>query len=111
MKNKPWIILLACFALLIVSLRVFALRPEWVEVYYSRGFYVILCDLLSRIVGHLPFSLFELLIGLLLLGTAVLHVLWIRRWRKERLPFKGAAFSIVLRYAAMAAVLYTWFLV
>lgn len=111
MKNKPWYILLGLFALLITALRLFALQPEWVEACYSRGFYSFLCDLLSRIVGFFPFSLFELLISLLLLGAIVLHVLWIRRWRKERLPFKGTAFSIMLRYAAMAAVLYTWFLV
>jgi hypothetical protein len=111
MKNRTWYILLAVFTLVIVALRVFALNPERVEAGYSTSFYVVLCDTVSRITSSFPFSLFELLIGALLLGAVALHFVWFGRWRKERWPFMQTALSILLRYAAAAMMLYTWFLV
>ena len=111
MKNRTWYILLAAFTLVIVALRVFALNPERVEACYSTGFYVVLCNAVSGVTTTLPFSLFELLIGASLLGAVVLHIVWFRRWRKEKWPFRHTALSILLRYAAAAMILYTWFLV
>ena len=49
--------------------RLAACFPEWVERVYARGFYPAVVGTWSRLTGLFPYSLMEMLIGLLVLAT------------------------------------------
>ena len=48
-------------ALLALAVRLFSLRADWVETYYSEGIYPLIGKGMRSIFGWLPFSLGDLL--------------------------------------------------
>jgi Protein of unknown function (DUF3810) len=66
-------------ALLALGVRLFSLRPDWVESYYSTGVYPMIGKGMRSIFGWLPFSLGDLLY---LLAIAWLVYLLIRLFKK-----------------------------
>lgn len=72
--------------ILTILLKVFSLQPEWVERYYSRGFFVYSSRFLRTIFGWIPFSIGDILY--LLAGVFLVVKIWKlirllirRRWR------------------------------
>lgn len=73
MKNRRlgWVLFLG---VQIVFVQILSFFPEWVERFYSNGFYPILAEFSRRLLGWIPFSIGDLiyfLVGFLLLKWCV----------------------------------------
>lgn len=95
---------------LILIAAIFVLTPlprQVVERTYSRGVYPVVQPALTGLSNRTAFAWFDALV--LVTGTAVL-VLWIARLRKRQDGIAKTLARLVLDTAAIAAVLYLWFL-
>jgi Protein of unknown function (DUF3810) len=63
MKNPVWALLIV----LALAIRWAALYPEWVEQYYSKGFFPIFSEWQRRLLGWVPLSVGDLFYGFLVL--------------------------------------------
>lgn len=80
MKNRAWVLLI----LLAIAVRILAARPDWVEDYYSQGFYPLFSGLLRSLFGWIPLSIGDLFYGTILL-IIFFKTGWLLRdlWRKK----------------------------
>ena len=80
MKNWAWVLLI----LLAILVRILASQPEWVENYYSRGFYPLFGGLLRRLLGWIPFSIGDLFYGAIIL-VIIFKTTWLLKdlWKKK----------------------------
>lgn len=108
--NRRWIKALIIIATIILGLRIFAANPFWVENYYSQGLYPFLFNILNPLTRILPFSLFEVIVYLLLLLFTAMIVRWTFHWLKGRITFLKALGSVLLRVVVAVAGIYAWFL-
>ena len=74
MKNWTWVLLV----FVAILIRVVATRPDWVENYYSRGFYPIFSKVQRILIGWLPISVGDWVYGILL-GIIFLKSGWFAR--------------------------------
>ena len=93
---------------LAVLLRVFSLREDWVEAYYSLGVYPVIAKTLRTLLGWVPFS-----IGDLLYAGAFLWLI-IKIWKLLKLVRRGKAnehFSWMLfrKYLKLSLLVYLVF--
>ena len=93
---------------LAVLLRVFSLREDWVEAYYSLGVYPVIAKTLRTLLGWVPFS-----IGDLLYAGAFLWLI-IKTWKLLKLVRRGKAnehFSWMLfrKYLKLSLLVYLVF--
>ncbi|MFH1998860.1 MAG: DUF3810 family protein [Planctomycetota bacterium] len=110
MKNGFWIKLFLIVILFIAALRVLALFPQRVETFFSHGFFPIWSDLLSLAFRKIPFSIFECLLYLWVLMLCAWLVRSIALVLRKKASIMRAAWWLVIRFGAMAAILYLWFL-
>ena len=78
-------------------------HPAWVERWYSRGLYPWISRFFRTLYGWIPFSVGDLLYGLLLVAALVL--LWKRRHRIRR-QFLGFLRDLVAGFAVIHATFY-----
>jgi hypothetical protein len=110
MKQRRWIQILILFVLAIAGLHCFASNPYWVENYYARKFYPLVCGKLAAMTNALPFALFEWIVAAFILLLIALLVRWIRAWRRKEATLAGALGCYLLRAAVVLAGVYLWFL-
>jgi predicted membrane protein len=69
----------------IVFLNVLSFFPEWVERWYSNGWYVVISKLSRTVLGRIPFSVGDILYGIvivyLLLQVWKTRKLWKKNWK------------------------------
>lgn len=91
-KKIVWI----CLGLLSIGLKAF-LSPEWIEHYYSRGFFKIIRWIIDGIFGWLPFPLLYLFVPLMLWwGIKTFRDFW--QWSAPRGKKAVSAFSSVAAF-------------
>ena len=87
--------------------RLAGLFPEQLESGYARTFYPVVVGAWSRLTGLLPFSLMEVLLGLLILSVPILFVLQCRKTAKAA---KGVRLRTFFRpLPAILAFLSIWY--
>ena len=111
MGHRRWLAGLLLFVLLITALHILSAYPLWVESYYTQGFYYHLCNLFNAVTGLFPFSLFEIVVAVVVLLVLILTVQWLILFLRKRATFFVALGSLFLRVSAIGAGLYCWFLV
>jgi hypothetical protein len=92
--------------LLAIVLQRFAFDPSWIEDGYANGVYAALAQTLVPMTNALPFTLTDLIFGAIILGFVAMWIVRLRRARGRRLIVLG---ELLLRTAAIAAVLAIWF--
>ena len=95
---------------LIVAAAILALAPlprQAVERVYSRGLYPIVQPRLTALSNSTPFAWFDALVVITVVATAAM---WTVRMRKRKKGVAATIGGLALDTAAIAAVLYVWFL-
>lgn len=90
---------------LALALAVLPVPPAWVEQWYSRGFYLRLQPIVSRLTDLSPVALFDIA-GLGLLGALLW---WGVRFYKAH-GFAGMLRRLTIRLVVIASVAYLWFM-
>jgi hypothetical protein len=67
----------------IILLKVLAFFPEVVEQYYSNGLYVFTSRFERTVLGKIPFSIGDIMYGILIVYLLILIWKLIRTWRKQ----------------------------
>jgi hypothetical protein len=85
----------------IVFLNVLSFFPEWVERWYSNGWYVVISKLSRTVLGRIPFSVGDILYGIvivyLLLQVWKTRKLWKKNWKDfvlKTLSFVSVAYFL-----------------
>lgn len=89
----------------ILFLKIIVFFPEFIERLYSNGLYVYISNFSRIILGKIPFSVGDILYGIVIIY--LLKILWIERksWRKLRQEWKNA----VLKVLSVLSVVYFLF--
>jgi len=81
--------------------------PDTVESWYARGFYPVVVGAWSRVTGLFPFSVMEVLMGLLAVACPILVVLHVLRILRAE---KGARFRTLVRpIPTLLVILAIWY--
>src|SRR5829696_7331187 len=80
--RDPYLLLLLAFA---VFIKLFSLHQDWVEQYYTFGFYPVISKTLRTFLGWIPFSIGDLLY------IAAFIWLVLKTWKVARLLKKRKA--------------------
>jgi len=111
MNNRFLIKILLILAALEVLLKIFSLKTEWVERFYSNGIYPILQCWITTVTGFIPFTLFEWIIAGCVLVSLWILIKWPVLWFRKRISFPKAFGSMLLRMSVFLLVIHLWFLV
>ena len=107
-SNKKYIISVACILILISLIKVASYYPDWIEHFYSRGFYLYISSFFRLILGWIPFSLGDILyaaVAVFLLISLFRFVKILRRRNKQRLNYK----KTILHFFIALSVIYIYF--
>lgn len=85
-KYRKWWVMGA----LVLAIKLFSLQPDWVEQYYSRGIYPYMAAAQRWLLGWLPFSLGDIVYGLVVACVLYkiakgIRLLWKRQLTRQRL--------------------------
>ncbi|MBC7889553.1 MAG: DUF3810 domain-containing protein [Ferruginibacter sp.] len=89
MKHKKYWILIAVLSLLAILIHLFSSSSVWVEHYYSTGIYPYISFFLRFLLGWLPFSVGDILYGLISLWLLIKIVKTVQSIFKKRLFSRG----------------------
>lgn len=84
----------------IVSLKILAYFPEFVEKYYSNGIYLYISKFSRTVLGKVPFSVGDILYGILIIWL-VYRI--IKNWKKTKTKEK------IISTLSLISVFYFWF--
>ncbi len=71
MKDKKYLALIVTLTTIAIAIHLFSYNSNWVEEYYSTGFYPNISIFLRYLLGWLPFSFGDILYGLIVLWLLV----------------------------------------
>jgi Protein of unknown function (DUF3810) len=89
-----------------VALQIVPLPANWIEHSYANGIYAALARRFVPLANAAPFTIGDVLFCAIVLGVIAY---WIAGWRRSRAPRAARAGAMVLRTAAIAAVIIIWF--
>jgi Protein of unknown function (DUF3810) len=102
------LILLIFLGVLALSIRIFSVRADWVELYYSTGIYPGIGSVMRSIFGWLPFSLGDFVYLSAGLGLAFLILRLIKRLVQKGLNRKKIL-PLVLKVLNLSLAIYIYF--
>ena len=92
--------------LLIIGLQIFQSNSEWVEYYYSRGFYPIYAQLPKFLIGWIPFSIGDLIYAFIFIALGLILLKSIFLLFKKKFALAGQQF---LKFVAVLLTVYVFF--
>jgi uncharacterized membrane protein len=105
LRNNKWLIILALAALVTFCINQF---PLFIEQYYSTGFYPYLSKSERILFGWLPFSLGDIMYGVVIIWLLIGLIKFIGRWRRRELK-KTALFNYFKRLLRICLIVYVSF--